>query len=1228
MDEGTLDGTDDSGGLSIDAGQPASGLETLLSTGASSAEVRLDEDPVHIARFVVLRRVGQGGMGVVYAAYDNELDRRLAIKLVHLARARADTRARVRREAQAMARLSHPNVVQVYEVGEHEGQVFVAMEFVTGPTLAEWARELEPGPGRWRAIVDKYVDVGRGLAAAHDAHIVHRDFKPANAIVGDDGRVRVLDFGIARAPAEAAAARDAPAPVEPKATDDPRPDGPSDRGGLDDPMSTPLTMTGALVGTPAYMSPEQFQRGAVDARSDQFSFCVALYEALYRERPFSGDTPATLMCAVLSGDTRPPPAHAEVPGWVREIVMRGLEVDPDARWPSMAALLDALGRDPARRRRRRLQLLASTSLVVAAIAASGWYARGQMRSADLAEAARVEAQRAKAEAQAREARAEAARDQALLEAKASAVRARDTARVLAARGLDGEPDVAAALLRDVEHPAATPGWRSATVNALQHPLTEGVLRDHSDRITYLDAARSGAWFASSSFDGTARLWPREGGPATVLRHDDSVISVSFDSGSTRVVTASRDRTAAVWDLPAQPGDPAPEPLVLRGHTDMLWSAQFSLDGTRVVTASRDGTVRVWPLDRPDEAPIVWEQGQHIIWWAEFSADGRFVVSAGSDGTVAVWSVDEPERPPVLLEGHTASVGDVHFIDQLGVIATASADGSARLFRFERDDPGPVQAYAVLNHDADVFRIRPSILGLTLVTASRDRTAKAWTLDEAGELRGPPQVFASDEGVVWSPELSPDGRLLALGLGGGDVQVQTLDGGPPLSLTGHTSDVFRVRFSSDGRQLYSGSYDGTVRVWSTDWHTTGRLLRGHRDHVTVIEQRGQVLVSGAHDGTVRVWPVLDPGPTMAVTAGPAVLDGHRGRVALSLDDHPRLLASADETPNHVRLWRISGTWVLDPQRPLATLRTDGEIPSALDLDGAGQLLAAGSSDGAVLLWQLGSDPARASPDPLRLGHHQSGATAFTPVQFSPDQTKLASGGRDGIVNVWDRAALLSAEAGQEPPAPTVLAGHTSRVYSLRFSPDSRLLVSAGTDDTARVWNLAEPDAEPLALDHGYFVNASSFDPSGRWLATACSDTNAYLWDLDDPRTPTLLTGASGEIRDVEFSPDGRWIGAVSFDGSLRIWPREGGEAIELDAGFPLSALAFVDEGRRVAVGGLGADLPLWYLGTDLDVDSLRERLAHESTLCLSPEQRMQLVGQSPEAATAASSACHNLSLSTP
>jgi tetratricopeptide (TPR) repeat protein/tRNA A-37 threonylcarbamoyl transferase component Bud32 len=307
--------------------RPAANVPTRLERGAQ------------VGRYVVLQQLGRGGMGVVYAAFDPQLDRKVALKLLHVQPHETldggGGPSRLQREALALAKLTHPNVITIHDVGTHEGAVFLAMEFIDGQTLGDWAETRRP----WREVIAMFVAAGRGIAAAHGAGIVHRDFKPDNVMIGKDGRPRVLDFGLARAAETGDVAR---SPVDP-ALDVPLT--------ISSTLDTKLTVTGAVMGTPAYMAPEQHFGRAVDERSDQFAFCVSLYEALYGERPFAGDNLAALAFAVTEGKVREAPSGSAVPTWLRRVLLRGLAREPAERWPSMDELLRELGRDPTRTRR-------------------------------------------------------------------------------------------------------------------------------------------------------------------------------------------------------------------------------------------------------------------------------------------------------------------------------------------------------------------------------------------------------------------------------------------------------------------------------------------------------------------------------------------------------------------------------------------------------------------------------------------------------------------------------------------------------------------------------------------------------------------------------------------------------------------------------------------------------------------------------------------------------------
>lgn len=311
---------------------------TLAATGGSGS-IPQGEDGIvlrrgdSLDRFVIIDELGRGAMGTVYAAFDTKLERQVAVKLLHSAgRGIGGLLA----EAQALARINHPNVVTVHDVGEHQGRLFLAMELVRGTTLREYQR----APGQlWRDILEHYRQAARGLAAVHAADLVHGDFKPENVMVAEDGRVLVMDFGIARS-------------LRPQDSVDV--ELPSTSGSRSIEVSR-------IRGTPAYMAPEQFSLDAVGPLSDQFAFCVALYEGLWGERPFGGSTLAELARAVSSNSRRPRPSKSSVPRWLEPIIDRGLSTKAEDRFESMLVLDDAFDAS-LRRRMKGFSVLGATGL--------------------------------------------------------------------------------------------------------------------------------------------------------------------------------------------------------------------------------------------------------------------------------------------------------------------------------------------------------------------------------------------------------------------------------------------------------------------------------------------------------------------------------------------------------------------------------------------------------------------------------------------------------------------------------------------------------------------------------------------------------------------------------------------------------------------------------------------------------------------------------------------------
>ncbi len=312
-------------------------VATDMGTDATSMKLSPGD---RVGRYEIASRLGAGGMGVVYAAIDTELQRKVALKLMRadgLGRVGTQGRERMMREARLLAALSHPNVVTVFDVGTHDGKVFVAMELVDGGSLASWlARETRTTD----EIVDRMIEAGRGLAAAHARGVVHRDVKPDNILVGLDGHARVTDFGLARIGDDAD-------PVAMRVAT----------------LSPDLTATGALMGTPVYMAPEQWIAGTAEPRTDQWAFCATLYELVAGVRPFSSDNADTRRIAVEAGRLAPPRPERDVPAWLRKILVRGLRAAPGDRWESMEVVVAALVRGRHRRRR-----IVQSGAIVAAVA--------------------------------------------------------------------------------------------------------------------------------------------------------------------------------------------------------------------------------------------------------------------------------------------------------------------------------------------------------------------------------------------------------------------------------------------------------------------------------------------------------------------------------------------------------------------------------------------------------------------------------------------------------------------------------------------------------------------------------------------------------------------------------------------------------------------------------------------------------------------------------------------
>jgi|GEM_PF-1491127 len=1145
--------------------------QTLPGAGADAAHegegaARMGQ----IGRFVVLRRLGAGGMGVVYLAYDNALDRRVAIKVIRsLGAPDLVQTARMQREAQAMARLSHQNVLQIYEVGESEGSLFLAMEYVQGGSLGQWLyvhvsedMSVTPVARDWRAIVAMFIQAGRGLAAAHQAGLIHRDFKPDNVLVGDDGVARVGDFGLVRVvAADPALSMRGEAPSHASIAE--------------------LTLTRAAMGTPAYMSPEQHAGLATDARTDQFSFCVALWEALYGERPFNGDTLEALARAVRGGPTAPPPG-SRVPSWLRDALQRGLAVEPAQRWPTMEALLAVLASDPVARRRRRVLAAGAGALVAAAIGLLAYATHeGQQRAEVLTQQADVATQQA--------AVASEERDQALEAAMRESIRARDTLRMASLRELERDPTSAALLLQEVEAPERAPEWTQTALATLATPLSAAVLRGHSNRLSAaVFLGDDDELVVTGAADRSARIWRRDGtGDPQVLPHADPVNDVVVSPERRRFVTLG-EPTVRLWEVDASPGAPVRELHGLPGGAARSEVAAFTADGQRIATADRAGVVRLWEVDTGRVLATLSSHDARVTAIA-FDLEGRGLTTGDDEGGLITWRSDGAGREPL------ARFADLVFAVHIAVNGQMMASSDARA-RVWSGDAKP--RFDLRGHTAAITSATASPDGSEYATAAKDRTVRLWDAASGAE-----RLRLEHRDEVEHVVYSPDARWLAT-IAGEHISLWRRDN-PNIVYELHGGAPDKAVFSRDSAHLLSASGDHTARVWDlrrlaesmvfqTPAGGVGGALGGC--------DRGQMIALGA-DGTLRIWdcsgsiPVrerrlstlkiydfeLDPAGTRVAYIDEggvwiaALAEGQPRRVGV----HPRMGWRVAFSPDgrHLISTGYDSTahvWDLVGAAPPVVLRGH---TSPLVWDAAwspdGATIATIANDTSTRIWPIGPVLADIRRGPVELqasqafkGHKRGAKT----LAFSPDGKRVLTSSPDSTARIWDPLGVA---------APVVLEGHRDMLYAAEWSPDGARVATASEDGTARIWRV-DGAAPPLVLrGHRAGISTIAWHPGGLAVVTACADGTARVWDVERGVTSDIYV-ANREIQDARFTADGTNVMLVIGDDEARLWRPS--------------------------------------LVVTPDTARLMQRLRAATTACLTAQQREHVLLEDSEQAWAAHAAC--------